>query len=292
MGRYVYSVVRFVPDPARGEFVNVGAVIGSDDTAEWDVRQVGSLKRAKAIDDGRCLSAVASVIEDLTGTISDYTDALELAESTAHLDEPSEDWLTSLHDFYRHVVQVSLPASVICDSLEEAFALVFEEVVIGEAPSRKPYVPRTVASRELKLAYRAQRIVRNSQLFERVHITSGKYEETLDFAVVGSSIRQLAQAWSFSLPDQNDISQRIRAWGWTLGHLLEYGGEVALRDQVIRVNRGDNPALEIVYVPPNSDYGNEAFDEAQSVFGEINATMSPMADVGKVAARAQLALAV
>ena len=24
--RYLYSVVRFVPDPARGEFVNVGAI--------------------------------------------------------------------------------------------------------------------------------------------------------------------------------------------------------------------------------------------------------------------------
>lgn len=291
MIRYVYSVVRFVPDPARGEFVNVGAVVGSDDTSEWDVRQVNSLRRAKAIDDSRCLSAVSSVIEDLTGTIADYADALELAVSTEGLDEPSEDWLRSLNGFYQHVVQISPPASVVCNTLEDAFKLVFDEVLVDEASSRKPYVRRTVASNQLKLAYKAQNLVRNTQFFERVHIASGRFEETLDFAVVGKSILQLAQAWSFSLPDQSDISQRIRAWAWTMGHLHENGGEVSYQNQSFRVHKGDIPALEVVYVPPNTDYGNEAFDEAQAVFKEINATMSPMSEVNEVAARAQLALA-
>ena len=44
--RYLYSVVRFVPDPARGEYVNVAAILGSEETGEWDVRQVENLRRA------------------------------------------------------------------------------------------------------------------------------------------------------------------------------------------------------------------------------------------------------
>ncbi len=44
--RYVYSLVRFVPDPARGEFVNVGAIAGSEDGAEWQIRQVENTVRA------------------------------------------------------------------------------------------------------------------------------------------------------------------------------------------------------------------------------------------------------
>ncbi len=48
---YWMSVVRFVPDPARGEFVNVGAIAGSDETEEWEVRAVANWRRAKLVDD-------------------------------------------------------------------------------------------------------------------------------------------------------------------------------------------------------------------------------------------------
>ena len=48
--RYMYSVIRFVPDPIRGEFVNVGVLAGSDESSEWDLRMVESLKRAGDVD--------------------------------------------------------------------------------------------------------------------------------------------------------------------------------------------------------------------------------------------------
>jgi hypothetical protein len=36
--KYVYSVVRFVPDTFRGEFVNVAVIAGYEETGEWLVR--------------------------------------------------------------------------------------------------------------------------------------------------------------------------------------------------------------------------------------------------------------
>ena len=49
--RYVYSLVRFVPDPARSEFVNLGAIVGSEEYSEWESRQVENPKRARDIDE-------------------------------------------------------------------------------------------------------------------------------------------------------------------------------------------------------------------------------------------------
>jgi hypothetical protein len=49
--RHIYSVVRFVPDPARGEFVNVGAIVGSEESSEWGLRQIENPVRARAVDD-------------------------------------------------------------------------------------------------------------------------------------------------------------------------------------------------------------------------------------------------
>ena len=33
---YTYSLVRFVPDPARGEFVNIGAIAGDPWTSPYE----------------------------------------------------------------------------------------------------------------------------------------------------------------------------------------------------------------------------------------------------------------
>ena len=39
--RYVFSLVRCVPNPRTGEFVNVGAIAGDPESEDWSVRQVG-----------------------------------------------------------------------------------------------------------------------------------------------------------------------------------------------------------------------------------------------------------
>jgi hypothetical protein len=292
MNRYVYSVIRFVPDPARGEFVNVGAVVGSEDTGEWDVRQVSSLKRAKAIDERGSLPAVTSIMEDLTGTIALFTDAIETGESVLDVYEPTEEWLTSLHGLYHHVVQMTRPAPITSSSIEDAMAMVFNEVVIGSESSRRAFTPRTVASKGLRNAYLAtNKLRRNHQFFERVQLETGRQSETLDFAVVNGEVLQLAQAWSFSIPEQAEVARRVRAWGWTMRHMRETGGVVRLDGRQYDVKPDVEVDLEVVYVPPVADYGNAAFDDASEVFVEIGARATPLNDAAEVAERAVSLLA-
>jgi Protein of unknown function (DUF3037) len=46
MGLYQYSVVRCVPEPRTGEFINVGAIAGSAEDGNWDARLITSFRRA------------------------------------------------------------------------------------------------------------------------------------------------------------------------------------------------------------------------------------------------------
>ena len=48
--KHVYSLIRYVPDPVRGEFINVGAIAGCDESSEWEIRQVANPARARRID--------------------------------------------------------------------------------------------------------------------------------------------------------------------------------------------------------------------------------------------------
>jgi hypothetical protein len=126
--RYVYSVVRFVPDPGRGEFVNVGAIAGSEDASEWRLRQIGNPVRARRMDDRGSLEAVWAFLDRVGHDMDAYDRSQEtLFESEVEL---SEAWLEQLFVEHRNVVQLSPPAPLVADSAEEALERVFDQLIL------------------------------------------------------------------------------------------------------------------------------------------------------------------
>ncbi len=109
---FQFSLIRFVPDPARGEFVNIGAVAGSDEAGEWGLRLVSDLRRAQALDERGVLSDAVAYATDLAG-----------AEpiSSAVLQRRSVEM--------QNVVQLSAPAPVAGCSVEAVLNLVFDQLV-------------------------------------------------------------------------------------------------------------------------------------------------------------------
>src|SRR5918994_1994334 len=75
--RYLYSVIRFVPDPIRGEFVNVGILAGSDESSEWELRTVENLRRARSLDEKGLLGLVWSFVDDLGRKADRYAEAVQ-----------------------------------------------------------------------------------------------------------------------------------------------------------------------------------------------------------------------
>src|SRR5690348_3705802 len=66
---YHYSVLRFVPDSARGEFVNLGVLAGSDEAQDWSFRMLSNPIRVKAIDDRGALPGAFAFVDQLLGNI-------------------------------------------------------------------------------------------------------------------------------------------------------------------------------------------------------------------------------
>src|SRR4051812_42835167 len=117
--RYVYSTVRFVPDPGRGEFVNVGLIAGSDETGEWELRLVENPKRASRIDDHRVLGQVWTHLTGLARTLDEFSVAQEESRSAGV--EISEGWLDRLTQQSQRIVQFSAPAPIVANSVAEVF---------------------------------------------------------------------------------------------------------------------------------------------------------------------------
>jgi hypothetical protein len=282
--RFVYSVVRFVPDPARGEFVNVGAIVGSEDSSEWQLRQIDNPVRARAIDDRRALDAVWSFLNRVGTAIDDYETATErlLFDGV----ELSEAWLERLYVDHRNVVQLSQPTPMIAATAEEALDQVFEQLVIDPAQRKYRFQKKHAALAAVRSAYRAHGVRRGANLRERVMLETEHHQERFDFAVTNGHVLQLTQTWSFQVPDQEFLAEQVKAWGWTVRDVQQHGGTATLADgSTFEVEHDVD--VEVVFVPPQPGQEAPALRDARNVFDALRVRQAPIEEATQVGQRAR-----
>lgn len=127
MNRYVFSLVRCVPDPRTGEYVNVGAIAGDPLTGDWSIRQVSNESRVRRLAGLLQIDAVHRFMTEVGLQIDDMRTGMEERDDVAPLDE---SWLQQLHYDHRNVVQLSPPTPMAADSAEQALDLLFAGQVI------------------------------------------------------------------------------------------------------------------------------------------------------------------
>ncbi len=280
--RYVYSVVRFVPDPIRGEFVNVGAIVGSDESSEWAVRTIENQKRARSIDDKGVLAQFLSFIDDVGRKLDVYTDSIEQGVEPGFV--VSESWLRRLWEESRNVVQLSLPTPVIADSLQEVADLLFDQFILEPESRRFPFRKKHTALAAVRRAYAASGLYRGTHFAEGSLVRGAHHKERFDFVVANGDALQLAHAWSFQVPGQEDLAESIKAWAWTVRDIRGNGGDALADNRRVVVPRGVD--VQVVYVEPAAGGPTAVLEEALSAFRELTVTALPVGEAPRVGARA------
>ena len=273
-----------MPDPARGEFVNIGAVAGSDDAAEWELRLVSNLSRAKALDDRGVLSKAfefAASLEDSIATLDDGT-------FEEDVEGMSSTFLRRLSEDMQNVVQLSTPAPIAADAAEAALDLVFDQLVLDAAKKSFPFEKKHRAQGAVRKAYRSH-AVPSAAIRERAAVRSGVFDGVFDFAVHNGRTVQLVQCWSFQLPNQSDLAEQVKAWSWLVHEIRRSGGELTYASGEASVPQD----LDIfaVTIPPRADVDAPAYVEAQAAFAEIGVTEVRPDDADRLGVQAADALA-
>ncbi len=118
MYRHVYSILRFVPDPARGERVNIGMAVGSEITGEWEFRRVQDTSRAAGL----------APQEEVDQVVAHLDRFIEELSSNYDYNEASHRQL--VHD-WQNALQCSDPLPVLAESVEEVFADLWPRLIHG-----------------------------------------------------------------------------------------------------------------------------------------------------------------
>lgn len=281
--KYVYSLIRFVPDSARGEFINVGAIAGSEESSDWAVRQIGNPVRARALDDSNALDAVWAFIDRLGKEIDQYQSSLDsLFGPHRSLDE---EWVALLHRDHRNVVQLTYPTPMVAESAEGALDTIFDLMIVDPSQRRYRFRKKNEAIAALRRAYRAHEIGQDSEMCEGVRLSTQRYQVRFDFAITNGEALQLAHAWSFQVPNQGTLAEQVKSWGWTVQDAQSSGGMITTQDgKCFGVSHDVD--VEVVYILPEQSQEAPALAEAISVFESLGVNQVPLESVCRVAERA------
>jgi hypothetical protein len=267
--KYVYSVVRFVPDAVRGESVNVGMIVGSDETSEWELRVVSNARRARSLDDKQLLPAVWDFIDDLGRRLDHYSEAMQGNERPE--ESISEEWLCSIWERSQNVVQLSFPAPVLADDVDNVFQKLFPQFIVEPERRLDRHTNKHPALAAVRKAYQSVGLQKQIDFAEKVKVNGLHHGETFDFVVKNGRAVQLAQTFSFQVPAQSDLAETIKAWAWTVRDIQSHGGEASFSAGSIEVPK--EVAIGVVYVPASD---TPLMDEALSAFREVRAIAVPI----------------
>jgi hypothetical protein len=259
---YQYSLLRFVPDPARGEFVNVGILAGDDDAGDWDLRLIQNLRRARSIDEEGALGIALS----FAARLEDHIVALDPVAELADVEPISTGYVLQLSEEMQNVVQLTPPMPVAAGSADEALDLLFGELLVDPTALRFRFDKKNRAQASTRRAYKAHDIPVEA-VTEHAPLVAGPYEGVFDFAVANGGVVQLVQCWSFQLPNQVELADQVKAWAWVVRELRREGGHLTFGEREAEAQR--DVEIAAVFSPPADGQEAPAFDEARAAFAEI-----------------------
>jgi hypothetical protein len=282
---YTYSLLRFVPDPARGEFVNFGILAGDDDAGDWELRLLQNYKRAKAIDETGALKVALGFVDDLEAHLA----ALENVPETAAVAPLSLELVGRLSEEMQNVVQVTAPAPVVATSAREALDILYDQLLVDPQARTYPFEKKNRAYATTRRAYRQHQIPDES-FAERAPLTTGPdgaYDGVFDFAIFNGQAVQLAHCWSFQIPNQIELADQVKSWAWVVKEIRNGGGTIRVGDRDVHIPGGVDLEIAAISVPPlEGQEDTHAYDEARAAFNETNVRELRTDDADALARRA------
>jgi len=278
---YFFSLLRFVPDTARGEFVNLGAIAGDSEVVDWELRLISNMKRARAIDSEGHLPAAMSFLAELQERLPVEDDD----ETSFALED-----LNLLAASMNNVIQLTRPEPIVATDAEEALDFLWRDLVLdpeGNASHRFKNTRSAIGA--TNRAYRDEKLP--SEAIKRtVELTAGRFADRFDFAVHNGQAIQLVKCFSFQRPNQAELVKDMKSWGWLMHELRDQGGTVMPRTGG-SLDAQSDLSVGSVYVPPAAGGSADAFEQAKAIFAEVKVEARPYTDARPIAKIAQERLA-
>jgi hypothetical protein len=255
---YKYSVVRFFPSPVRGECINLGLIVGSDERGDWLFETVSSRARANLLDEDRVFPMVAAELERQQAHLQRCQEEVLIPDKDEY--SPSEQWLQQLALDSNNLLQYSPPQPVLALSAGDALERLWGSFIVEPAKQSRASIPRnSVVARYWSVLRDAvgPKHLKRSFVLDAQHTHS-----TIDVSLHNGIVKELTQCWSFQVKDKSVLLNDVKSWAFTIIQLRESGGKLHDRSHRIVYDVPKDVNVSVVYAPDAEpdEYVEEAFD--------------------------------
>lgn len=265
---YHHWIVRYVPDPIRGEFVNIALLVGRDG-GDWAFRSVSSLRRATRLGGdpsvaGYWLRELERMVNQLNTSraLSSEPVLAALADSGENI---SAAIVARLAARLNNAVQISAPYPIVAESAQEGLSMLFGHLVSDPQVRHRTQFGARVNS---FVNEQFRKAGASAAVQPRPQVLVGSAPRTASFAVTDARVEQITNAWSFNLQDMEQVSTQVQAWAGHMVRLRHRGGVLEVRGHPpLTIPRGVQ--LRVVYEEPRTDMGKDALEIARDIWSDV-----------------------
>lgn len=281
---YLYWLVRYVADVARGERVNVAVIVGRDD-ADWAIRVAPNLRRASRL--GGDASSLRPWLERLERSIHDYEHPpLELF-STGDV-RVSRAWLELLSHRFNNVLQVSPATPIDASSAREGIDFLYPLLVAAPVATAGSRTRTRLVSDLGQLYERTASLEFGETLLRRPRTMAGRQRGRFDFAVVDDRVDQLSQAFAFDVRDVDNLEQELQSWNFVVSRIRNSGARVTAGSGLL-LAAADVP-VAVAYQEPPHQAGTrhvDVFEAALEAWSALGVHAVPSTELDAIAREAR-----
>lgn len=282
---YLYWLVRYVPDVARGEQVNV-AVIAGRDGGDWAIQTAPNLRRASRL--GGDAGALRPWLDSIQRSVHDYEHPPLALFASGDAPTVGRAWLEMLSHRFNNVLQVSGAAPVEAFSAQEAVSFLYPALVAAPTSATRSVTRHRIVQDLSDLYVRTGNLQVGESLFRRPRARLGRQRGRFDFAVVDDHVDQLSQAFAFDVRDVDTLEQELQSWNFIVSRLRNDGGVVIADGN--ELSAAPDVPISVAFQEPH--YGSSArtldvFEAAHEAWQRMGVRAVPSTQLDQIAIEAR-----
>lgn len=210
-----FTVLRYVPDEYREEFINIGIILHSPNDKVIDIKLTKNFSRVKSFDDEVNLEILKLVLEGLE---EDFKVSTVNGPSITELE--SKELLKNRTTFYVNQLQFSPIYQILINDFERDFNDLFRTYIYFETKKKE-----RITSEEVKTLMR--RVMRTKGILDKIDKNPVLYNRTeeigLDFAFTSNDSKNFIKALSFDYEKKKNTQgiNQAKIWAYNFEKLIK-----------------------------------------------------------------------
>ncbi|WP_158591756.1 DUF3037 domain-containing protein [Oceanobacillus halophilus] len=236
-----FSVLRYIPNETREEFINIGLVFHCPSEGFIDFRYTSNFSRVKKFDDEVDIEFLKLV---LMGVENEFTQGTDHGPSLKHISD--ENFLEKNTNFYSNQLQFSNTRMIRSNNPLRDFENLFKTYVYFDAKKNKRISEqevKTIMNRVLKKSISTNKVSKNYT------IDVGSEDITLDFSYESKENlrKKYIKTLSFDYsPKKTKMATQVaKEWAWNFSKIEQINNNSQIKNDLLTVVYFNKPDKNI-----------------------------------------------